>query len=171
MKTCIPILIIVVLSASPFTSAEHRTSNDLNTLLRDASYIFNRFEEMSAGVQREIDTNYPDQIKKNSKEALSAVLGNVETEKPALNAVLGHSKVSSTELLDVYAELVEVVSELNSDATNVASWGDQKLAMDLAQLGAKATILSARVGITLRSQIAAQELQLASCTQKTSSHK
>jgi hypothetical protein len=124
---------------------------------------------MSAGIQTQIDMNYPDQIKKINKELLSDVLGNVETEKPALNALLGQSKVSSAELLDVYTELVEVASELDGNASN--DWVDQKFSIDLAQLGAKARILSARLGVLLRSQIAAQELQLASCTQKAPSHK
>lgn len=166
MKAFCFVLVIMALSAPSVTSAQDRAPNDLNTLLRDASYVFNRFEEMSVGVQAQIETHYPEQIRKNSKELLLAVMGNVETEKPSLNALLGHSKVSSAELLDVYTELVEVTGQLNLDSTGPGSWGDQKLSLDLAQLGAKANVLSARLGISLRSQIAAQELQLAACTQK-----
>ena len=62
MKTCISILAIFVLFASPLTSAEDRTPNDLNTLLRDASYVFNRFEEVSVGIETQIEANYPDQV-------------------------------------------------------------------------------------------------------------
>jgi len=169
MRAYFSILVVVALSAPPLTSAEDRVSNDLNTMLRDASYTFNRFEEVSVGVEAQIDTKYPVQLRKNSKELLSTVLGNVETEKVALNALLGHSKISSADLLDVYVELVEVASELDSNSSN--NWIDQKLAVDLAQLGAKANVLSARVAVALRSQIVAQELQLASCAQRTPSHK
>jgi predicted nucleic acid-binding protein len=136
-------------------------------MLRDASYVFNRFEEASAGVKAEIDTSYPAGIRNTSKEALSGVVESVEIEKPKLNALLGHSKVSSVSLLDVYNGLDSVASELQRDASEMSSWGDQKLSVDLAQLSAKASVLSARVATTLRSQIAAQELQLASCAQKT----
>ena len=167
MKEWFLILVIVVLLASPFTSAQDKASNDLDTLLRDASYVFNRFEEVSAGVRTQIDS-YPVEIRKSSKGALLGVLGNVEREKPALNRLLGHSKVSSADLLDVYTELVEVASELEGESTSNVNWGDPKLGTDLAQLGAKTRVLSANLGVTLRSQIAAQELHLASCTQSPS---
>jgi hypothetical protein len=169
MKTCVSILFIFALSASPFTSAQDKAPYDLNTLLRDASYVLNRFEEVSAGMKMQME-NYPAGIRKSSKGALSAILENVETEKPALNALLGHSKVSSADLLDVYTELIEVESELNDESTNNNNWGDQKLAVDLAQLEVKARTLVAKLGVTLRSQIATQELQLAVCMQKTPSH-
>lgn len=170
MKTFVSILFILALSAPPFTSAQDKASNDLNTLLRDASYIFNRFEEVSAGVRTQIDMNYPVEIRKSSTGALTAILENVEREKPALNALLDHAKVSSADLLDVYTELIEVASELDDEATGNVNWGDQKLGTDLAQLAAKARVLGAKLGVTLRSQIATQELQLALCTQKTPSH-
>ena len=73
MKAWLSILVIVTLSAPLLASAQNRASNDLNTLLRDASYVFNRFEEVSAGVQMQIDTNYPVQIRKTSNEALSGI--------------------------------------------------------------------------------------------------
>jgi hypothetical protein len=170
MKSCVSILFIFALSAPPFTSAQDKASNDLNTLLRDASYIFNRFEEVSAGMKMQIE-NYPAGIKKSSKGALSAILENVETEKPALNALLGHAKVSSADLLDVYTELIEVASELDDESTNNNNWGDQKLAVDLAQREVKARTLGAKLGVTLRSQIATQELQLASCKLVDPAHK
>lgn len=90
MKACITILVIVVISAPPLTPAQARTSNDLDTMLRDASYVFNRFEEVSAGVRAEIDASYPAGIRNNSKEALTGVLEYVEIEKPKLNTLLGH---------------------------------------------------------------------------------
>jgi hypothetical protein len=170
LKAWLSILVIVALSNPPLTSAQDSASNDLNTLLRDASYIFNRFEELSAGIEMQ-STHYPVEVRKSSKGALSGVLGNVATEKPALNALLGHSKVSSVDLLDVYTEVVEVTSELDAESTNNVNWGDEKLGLDLAQLSSKAAVLGAKLAVTLRSQIEFQELQLASCTQKTLSHK
>jgi hypothetical protein len=171
MKVCPSILVIIALSASPLTSAEDRASNDLNTLLRDASYIFNRFEEMSFGVEVQIDTNYPANIRKVTKEALSDTLANVEVEKLALNALLGHSKVSSVDLLDVYTEMVDVSSELEIESSNSSNWGDQKLGTDLAQLSAKASVLGAKLAVAIKSQITAQELQLVSCIKQTPAHK
>jgi len=171
MKAWLLILVIVALSNPPLTSAQANASNDLNTLLRDASYVFNRFEEVSAGIDAQIDTTYPVPLRKSTKGALSAILKNVETEKAALNALLGQTNVSSVDLLDVYIELVEVASELNGESSNSNDWGDQKLANDLAQLGAKAAVLGAKLAATLRSQIEVQEVQLALCRQNAPSHK
>jgi hypothetical protein len=131
MKACFSILVFVALSAPLFTAAQDEASHDLNTLLRDASYVFNRFEEVSAGARTQIDS-YPVEIRKSSKGALSGVLRNREGEKPALNALLRHSEVSSADLLDVYTELVEVASELDNESTNNVNWGDPKLGTDLA---------------------------------------
>jgi hypothetical protein len=55
-----------------------------------------RLTSIETGVQMQIDTNYPVQIRKTSKEALSGILGNVETEKVALNALLDHTIASRT---------------------------------------------------------------------------
>jgi len=101
---------ILALSASSFTSAQDKASNDLNTLLRDASYVFNRFEEVSAGVRMQIEVHYPVQLREGTKEALSGTLKSMAKEKPALNAIIDHAKVSSADLLDVYTEIMEVAS-------------------------------------------------------------
>ena len=84
-----------------------------------------------------------------------------------MKALLGHSKVSSADLLDVYTELVEASSELDIMASNSILYGDLKLAPDLENLSQRAALIGVNLSITLRSQIAAQESQLGSCTQKT----
>jgi hypothetical protein len=148
-------------------SAQHSTANDLDTLLRDSAYVFNRFEEVSTGLPTQIDRwEMPDQLKTDEKGALSSVLRNVEAEKPALNALLGKPEVSSTDLLDVYTGLVEVASELQGLASEDGSFGHAESSTELAQLGAKAQVLAAKVGAALRSQMVSQELKLASCSKK-----
>ena len=171
MKMCLLLIAVIALFNPALAAGQDRAPYDLDTLLRDASYIFNRFDELSTGAAAQID-KYPVEIRKNSKGALSAVLENMDREKPALNALLGHSKASSLDLLDVYTEVVEVAAELDSESSNSLNWGDQKLAIDLEQLSAKAEVVGAKLGVTLRSQIAAQELQLALCAQNQApSHK
>jgi hypothetical protein len=86
-------------------------------------------------------------------------------EKLAVNGLLASPKITSADLLDVYVELVEVASELESNSAN--NWIDQNFAIDLAQLGAKTNVLSARVAVVLRSQIVAQEVHLAPCASVT----
>lgn len=148
-------------------SAQRSTANDLDTLLRDSAYVFNRFEEVSTGLPTQIDRwEMPDQLKTDEKGALSSVLKNVEAEKPALNALLGKPEVSSTDLLDVYTGLVEVASELQGLASEDGSFGHAESSTELAQLGAKAQVLAAKVGAALRSQMVSQDLKLASCSKK-----
>jgi hypothetical protein len=162
----IRLLIVVIAMFSPtLAAAEDSAQYDLRTLLSDASYVFNRFEELSAGDDAQID-KYPVEIRKNTRDALSAVLRNVEREKSALTALLDQPKASSVDLLDVYTELEEVAAELGDESSNSLNWGDQKLGTDLAQLSAKTAVLAAKLGSTLRFQIAALELQLASCAPK-----
>jgi hypothetical protein len=153
-------------------TAQDRPGYDLNTLLRDSAYTFNRFEEVSIALAAQIDLwKMPAELKKTNKEALSLVLRNVEAEKPALNGLLGKPRVSSGDLLDAYTEMVEIASELQGAASDDSSFGDSNMAEELARLGSKAQILGAKIGATLRLQIAAQEQELASCSQKTPSHR
>ncbi len=168
MKSWIAFAFLMVLCVPNLASAQ-RSSDDLNTLLRDSEYVFNRFEEVSPGMSVDIDKwNAPDELKKSAESALSSILRNVEVEKPALDAVLGKTDVSSTDLLDVYAEMVEVASELGSGSEEEAIFGGGESSRELSQLGSKATVLGAKIGVALRLQIADQELKLASCSRKAS---
>jgi hypothetical protein len=171
MKTRRLLLVAVVALLGPISaSCQNRATYDLDTLLRDASYVFNRFEEVSTATAAQID-HYPIEIRESSKGALSAVLSNVDREKPALNALLGKSKVSSLDLFDVYTEVVEVAAESEGDSVSSLNWGDQKHGTDLAQLNAKASVLGAKLAVVLRSQIADQELLAACAHNKPSSRK
>jgi hypothetical protein len=172
MKNRIAFVLLMGLLIPNLVNAQQSPASDLNTLLRDSAYVFNRFEEISIGLGVRIDGwKMPDEVKKSEKDALSAILRNVDAEKPAINGLLGKSAVSSTDLLDVYTEMVEVASELQGSSSEDACFGDGELSSELAQLGAKAAVLGAKIGVTLRSQIAAQELRLTTCSQKTSSRK
>lgn len=82
--------------------------------------------------------------------------------KATLNQLLLKSKVSSTELFDVYSEIMEVAGELQGQASNVANWGDSAKSIELAQLAAKANNLAANIGVVLRRRIETQESQLGS---------
>jgi hypothetical protein len=52
--------------------------------------------------------------------------------KPALNALLGMPEVSSTDLLDVYTELIEVASELQGLVSEDRSFGHAESSTELA---------------------------------------
>lgn len=157
-------LVVLFLLSSQLLSSQDLPPNDLNSLLRDASYVFNRFEEATTGFDGQIDTwQIPDSSKNVFKGALAAALRSVELEKPRLNSMLDKRQVTSVALFDVYDTLMIVTAELDGEGSNFSNWGNGQTALQLAQLGAKARVLGANVGTALRSQVANQESQLASC--------
>jgi hypothetical protein len=163
-------LVLLVLFVCPVLSTAQSEEHDLRTLLQDSAYVFNRFDEVTTGLDTQIDDwNVPASTKKLFKDELSAVSQNVGSEKPTLNQLLLKSKVSSTELLDVYSEVKEVASELDGQSSNVSNWGDSAKAIELAQLSAKANILAANIGVVLRRKIESQESQLDACSKRSSS--
>lgn len=165
MKT--PLVLMVLFSAPMFVAAQNE-QHDLRTLLQDSSYVFNRFEESTTGLDALIDDwDVPASGKSLFKRELSAVLKNVNTEKPNLNALLQGNKVSAADLFDVYSELTEVSGELFGQSSNLSNWGkDSSKALELSQLGAKANVLAANLGVVLRARIVAQETQLRACAIK-----
>ena len=134
--------------------------------MRDAFYIFDRFEELSAGVTAQMD-NYPVEIRRRSKKVLSKIVKIVELEKPRLNTMLGQSKPSSVDLFDIYNLLDQIAFEIGYESSNVAEFGDQKTSLDMAQLSARAMGVATNLGVILRAQISTQESQLPSCAHKT----
>lgn len=161
-------LALLVLLACPTLCSAQSEKYDLRTLLHDSAYIFNRFEEATAGLHTEIDDwDVPVSLRKGFKEELSAISRNVEAEKPTLNRLLLKSRVSTVELFDVYSEVSEVASELQGQASNAANWGNSAKAIELADLGAKAGVLAGKLGVNLREKIEAQESQMEACTSRS----
>ena len=162
-----PPLALFVLVVCPILATAQTEEHDLRTLLQDSAYVFNRFEEVTIGLDTQIDNwSVPESAKKGFKGELSGALRNVRAEKPSLNALLLKGDVSATDLLDVYSELTEVGIELNDQSSNFADWGDSTKAVELAQLGAKTNVLASSIGFVLREKIEAEEAQLTACTAK-----
>lgn len=163
---------VVLLVAPPFTSGQDTATlgqdnaKDLKSLLQDAAYVFNRYEDLSANLRVQIDDwKVPPSFRTGTKEELDAISKNESNEKPRLYRLLKANKVSATSLFDVYSELIECATELQAQATNANEFGeDQNLAMDLAQVGARADLLSAKIGSILRLKILMQDAELASCS-------
>ena len=159
--TIILCMVVFAVQAPSQTSS----TSDLKTLLQDSAYVFNRYDEETAGLDTEVDQwNVPDSLKATFKEELAAVSRNVTEEKPRLYRLLNAEKVSSADLFDVYSELIEISGEIQGQATNSADFGhNSAMSTNLAQLGARANVLGAKIGFVLRSQIVQQEHELATC--------
>ena len=165
-RTRLSVLVGFVLVAVSMSPAQNQ-QKDLKTLLQDVAYVLNRFEEVTTGLDvqiRHLDTSTS--AKESFVRAWAAVSRNVEAEKPKLNALLGRTDVTSTDLFDVYSEIVEVTSELMGESSYFECLGSETKAMELAQLGAKAMVLGGNLGAALRSQLSAQQVQLTDCSLK-----
>jgi hypothetical protein len=172
MKIRLVPIFIAVLLAPQLVSAQAKAPYDLNTQLRDAVYILDRFEEVTTGLDTNIDgCEIPSDRKTIIKGNMSSVLRRVEAETPSLNGLLKRKHASSVDLFDVYTEMFDVAYPLDELSSSFAAWGDEKLgeektAEELEQLGGKASLVSATIYTLLRPQIAAQESQLGSCGSK-----
>jgi hypothetical protein len=166
-----PLLVLFASLVFPMFASAQSGQYELKTLLQDASYVFNRFDETTTGLSTQIDEwNLPESSKSLFKRELSAVVMNVNTEKPKLNALLLKNDVSVGDLFDVYSEVTDVSAELSGQSSNFSIWAkDSSKAIELAQLGAKANVLAAKIGFVLRMKIQVQEDQMQACSNKQTS--
>jgi hypothetical protein len=144
---------------------------NVDTMLRDAAYVFNRYEEATTGFDAEVDSwkTFSDSTKQSMKDNTRKIRSFVELEKPELNSLLGKKKVPTSALFDVYEELLMVTDDLDSMSTNSVHFGNTAVGLDMSKLSAKARELGTDISIALRSQIADQEEQLAACSARVKS--
>ena len=76
------LLVLLVLLVCPILAVAQSEERDMRTLLQDSSYVFNRFEETTTGLDFQIDSwNVPASLKTTLKEVLSGRLRSVRAEK------------------------------------------------------------------------------------------
>lgn len=146
--------------------SSQKSQPDLRSQLQDALYVMNRFEEVTTGFDLEINQwKTPQSSRDMFRKEFAMVLRNVSNEKKTLQLLIDkRGMISSSDLFDVYSELMEAGTELNAQSANDGSYGDCSHCMELAKLGAKTVVLGAQIGVTLRSRLVLQEEQLADCS-------
>jgi hypothetical protein len=141
-------------------------STDVQTMLHDAAYAFNRFEEAARGI--DVDSwNIPDSTKKSTRGAAAAILRNVAQEKPHVYALLGRTNIPASDLLQVHMELDEVGAEEDSLASSTGNWGTPSDSIAFAKLAGQTQLLAAKLGVALIKKLVEQEYALAACRQST----
>jgi hypothetical protein len=147
-----------------------KIQQDLKTLLQDSAYLYNRYEEVTTGMDAEIEFwNIPASLKTTLKSELSLVASNLSVEKPKLNAILSKTDVSASDLLDVYSEVMDLANQLSGQSNNFEHLGnDQQKAVELTKLSVKASILAANINTVLSIKVLDLEYELDACKMKAS---
>lgn len=152
------LLTSLVFLICPILEAQQPTTQ---TILRDAGYVFNRYEELATG----IDCNswkVRDSLKETCKGELKAIESNVQSVKTALDRSVGSKNPSLIDLFDVFVELQEVGGHLDDPSSNITDFTDRN-GEEYARAGSKALILAAQLGREIRNQLIAQQVSLEQC--------
>ena len=64
-------ILFLVLFSCPIVCTAQTARPDLKTLLQDSSYLFNRYDEMTSGMNVEIDNSNVSDILKNQQQKLT----------------------------------------------------------------------------------------------------
>jgi hypothetical protein len=126
----------------------------LETMLSDAIYMFNRYDELIAGVNCD-GWKAPESLKHTCKDEVRLIAKNVQSAKPV---VIRAAKAKNAE----YAELQEISGHLSELSANVSNFADQD-GVPYAQAGSKAEILAANLNNEIRARLIAQQTRLEHC--------
>jgi hypothetical protein len=120
----------------------------LDTMLNDASYVFNRYQEL-AGSMNCSSAGFPERIKEQCRNLVKLTVANVEASKEALNRSLKSRRRTLSDLFEIYSELVEISSNLDGFSSQIVMF-TQNDGMPYAQAASKATVLAANLGREIR---------------------
>jgi hypothetical protein len=109
----------VFLLLAPILAAQQRPT--LEAILDDASYVFNRYDELTTGVICD-SWKVDDSLKRTCKRELRAIASNVEDTKVILRRASKSGNPELVDLLDIYSELNEVGGHLDELSNNLGSF-------------------------------------------------
>jgi len=133
----------------------------LETMLSDAGYVLNRYEELVTGI--DCDTwNVPASFKRTCKNELNLIGANVQSVKPVLGRAAKAKNVDLVDLFQVFQELNEIAGHLAELSSNLSDF-TQIDGAPYAQAGAKALTLAAHLGNEIKTRLIIQQRELALC--------
>lgn len=122
----------------------------LETMLNDANYVFNRYEELVS--RKPCDRIKVSTLQQRCREIIMASQGNISFGKAALGRASKAKTSSLLDIFDVYVEIQEAAGNLNTFSSEVNQFSDED-AMPYAETGAKADVLAARLGAYVRTRL------------------
>ena len=105
-------LLIVAFALCVSMSYAQESRPTLDTMLNDAAYVFNRYEELASGLNCE-SWQTTAEIKKQCKSLAVAVGRNVKNIKTTLSRASKAKTPKLVDLFDIYSELQEVATSLD----------------------------------------------------------
>jgi hypothetical protein len=164
MKTaCVTVLIAILGLVAPPINAQQQPPT-LETMLSDAGYVFNRYEELVTAAECN-DWNVADSLKLTCKAEVRAIGENVKFGKLVLAKLSSAKSYDLIALFEVYKELNEVAGHLSELSANVASF-TQRDGVPYAKAGSKALTLAANMGTEIESRMVIQQHALMNCSTK-----
>jgi hypothetical protein len=147
--------------AFPSTGKAQRppASETLETMLDDARYVFNRYDELATGVLCD-SWRAPSELRKACNENLRLIGRNVQSTKVTLRRASSEKPPKLADLFSVSEELHEVSSHLNDLSSEFGDFTDQD-PRPYAQAAAKAAVLAANLAKEIYSRLKAQEARCA----------
>jgi hypothetical protein len=155
MKTVLVTVLIAILGLAGKPVGAQQQPPTLETMLSDAGYVFNRYEELVTGVGCN-DWNAPDSLKGTCKGELKAIGENVKFAKVVLAKVSSAKNYDLVALFEVYKELNEVAGHLFDLSANIPTFA-QRDGVPYAQAGSKALTLAANMGNEIESRMVIQQ--------------
>lgn len=158
MRCGLAVVIVIGAFVLPLQAQQPPT---LETMLGDATYMFNRYDELIAGVNCD-GWKAPESLKHTCKDEARLITQNVQSAK---SVVTRAAKAKNAELLDlfnVYAELQEISGHLSELSANIPNFADQD-GVPYAQAGSKAEVLAANLSNEIRARLVVQQARLEHC--------
>jgi hypothetical protein len=158
-KCAMTVAMGMFLLLDPALEAQQRPT--LETMLDDASYVFNRYDELTTGVTCD-SWKVDDSLKRTCKQELRLIASNVENTKVILRRASKSSNPELVDLLDIYSELNEVGAHLDELSNNLGSFTSVN-GVPYSEAAAKANVLAANLYLVLRRGLLTQTEKVRDC--------
>ena len=160
---CANVILLILLSLGPKTLHAQQAPT-LETMLSDAGYVFNRYEELVTGLDCD-EWKVSDSFKRTCKSEAEVIERSVKQAKITLLNVTKAKNEDLVGLFEIYKELIEVAGHLSDLGSQLGDF-TQRDGVPYAQAGSKALILAANLGNEIELRLALEQAELKRCQSK-----
>lgn len=143
------------------SAVEAQAPPSLETMMSDAGYVFNRYEELVTGIDCD-SWKVPASLKGTCKNNLKSIEANVQSIKPVLIRTTKSKNPDLVDLFEIFQELNGVANHLGELSSNLSDFTESD-GVPYAQAGSKALILAAHLGNEIKVRLILQQAKLQRC--------